>query len=480
MSKEDQAMKKQGSSSSEEFVPSQAIGGTTPLGVKTRSKTQDLTVTSQPIPAQPSEQIKLALSVDENGNILLKSISGRPPSIASSERQGLHTVAWATYESMIESAINGHKPGTAFANIIALSDSLLGQEFTSSLIEMGYINLQEFQKWHDEFEVINQNEELKANIKKYAINGKLAEIFPVMENAIKAILTNQNLQRGAAYAIAGNIPSSKDEGSKIKTAIDALANLEQDLDQSNREAKQKPIIKNIAKEASNLFHYPYVDKQQQISDEQKQELIRTKEYRSLRSFRDNDVNLLAVQLSNLLGVVYSQYSGIIGKPGDKKYLQITEAIVNEIVSSGNWQNAVKVWHQKENSQIQANSNSATNAISFLVERVDSMLHTNPKCIGLFEGADSEQLTKASSSHHSESEGESESTTKPNIATTSQTQEIDIDKKIVIERLQELVSNYREDDQITTISEKQLTKTLDSLKQNCIEQQREQRKSTRAL
>jgi hypothetical protein len=58
----------------------------TPIAKKTRSKVKtenELTL------SQLSEQIKLSLSIDENGKLLLQSIAGRPPSVASSKRQGL-------------------------------------------------------------------------------------------------------------------------------------------------------------------------------------------------------------------------------------------------------------------------------------------------------------------------------------------------------------------------------------------------------
>jgi hypothetical protein len=91
--KKDQTIKNDIDENDPDFTPKAQVGtGNTPLKMILRSST---TTVKQPTPAQLSEQIKLALSVDNSGNMSLQSISGRPPSFASTERQGLHTVAWA-------------------------------------------------------------------------------------------------------------------------------------------------------------------------------------------------------------------------------------------------------------------------------------------------------------------------------------------------------------------------------------------------
>jgi hypothetical protein len=279
--------------------------------IKTKSQSQ-LKAEGKPAPTQISEQIKLALSIDDNGKMLLQSIAGRPPSVASSKRQGLHTVAWAAYESMVANALNGYSPATAFCNIIALSDRLLGQELTNSLTSKGDVDLAAFKKWQDEFYEIKRNDKISNQIRRLALKGKIVEIFPIMEKAIRAILSGQNLKKGVAYAAIGNIDSNVGEGTEIKTAIEALQTLAGDIDKAQRKARQQSIISNIADKAFQLFHYPYVDSQKQISQQQKQDLINSHEYRDLASFRDNDINLLAIQLSNLLGALYENYSKLMG------------------------------------------------------------------------------------------------------------------------------------------------------------------------
>lgn len=445
-------MTKQDSSTSSDssFNPEEQIGTDTTLSkITTRSQAKfQKTKTDQSLPSQASEQIKLALSVSQDGTITLKSISGRPPSFASTERQGLHTIAWAIYESMVEKAVSCHKPGTAFANILALSESLLGNDLTDFLIKQKDIDIEAFRKWHDELEQnINQNKTLDPNIRQYAINGKIAEIIPTIEHAIKSVLTNQNLQLGVAFAKEGNIPSDKDEGVKIRAAIDQLSNLESDISESDRKARQRPIITNIAKEVSNLFHYPYVGMDQQISKKSKEELVQKKEYRSLESFRSNDVNLFIIQLSNLLGSIYSQYPNIMGNADNPIYPMVSEAIINEIIDNGNWKGAIQDWHQE-----QENYNSNQNAISFLIETVNNILHTSPRWMGLFEGVDSEQLTSNPSSHKSESEEESPKKQDLIVAKviTDEIEEIEIDKKIIIDELRDLVETYLKSDERKTI------------------------------
>jgi hypothetical protein len=439
-------------------------------------------------PTQPSEQIKLALSVDKEGRMILQSIAGRPPSVASTERQGLHTVAWAAYEATVVDAINGHKPATAFANIIALSDSLLGQTLTSSLInEQQSIDVEAFKKWQDDFEAIGKNKTLDPEIKKYALKGKLTEIFPIMEKAIKAILSNQNMKQGVAYSAIGNIASNKDEGAKIKAAIEELSKLETDLIKASREAKQKPIIQKVAEETSGLFHYPYVSQQNQIDENQKKQLIADKEYRSLASFRDNDVNLLAVQLSNLLGALYEKNPSLKGNSGNKTYPQINEAVVNKIVEGGGWQEAVKDWYKQETGK-----QNTKDAVLFLTKRVNDILHTDPKNIGLFEDVDSEaELTNSATSSssktfksddgtetgsksRSQSGGSNESSnySESEEVEEEESKEIEIDKGVVIGKLQEQIEFYQKSKEVK-ISLTRLTKDLGELQQSCVEKQQEQ-------
>ncbi len=80
------------SSSSDEYLGEQSSGDNEKLTpVKTRSKSQPQSKDDK-ISAQISEQIKLALLIDENGKVILQSIAGRPPSFVSTKRQGLHAI----------------------------------------------------------------------------------------------------------------------------------------------------------------------------------------------------------------------------------------------------------------------------------------------------------------------------------------------------------------------------------------------------
>jgi hypothetical protein len=451
-------------SSDSDYSGSESLETIERTPIKTKSKS--IAGKSDSTSVQLSEQIKLALSIDENGNMILQSIAGRPPSIASSERQGLHTVAWATYESMVVNALNSHKPATAFGNIMALSDSLLGQQLTSSLTIKKDIDVEAFRKWQDEFERIDKINISDIAVKQYALKGKVTEIFPIMEKAIKAILSNQNLQKGVAYAAVGNIPSSKDEGSKIKTAIEQLSNLEHNLNQSTREARKKSIAQSIAQETSELFHYPYVSEKQQISKEQKAQLVKEREYRGLASFRDNDVNLLALQLSNLLSALYYTYPNLLGTEKSKTYPLINEAVVDKVVEDGGWKEAVEKWYRQETGEQESKG-----AVSFLVKRVNDILHTDLRNIGLFEEVDSEaEVTEESKSLKSgTSEGELDIEEK----STAQTQKIvEIDKDIVISKLNEQIQTYTLF-KVQKVNLEQLTEDLNNLTRNCIEQQEKQ-------
>jgi hypothetical protein len=380
---------------------------------------------------------------------------------------------------MVEKAINDHKPGTAFANIIALSDSLLGSELTNNLIGEKGIDIEAFQKWQDEFaKEINQDKTLSPKIKQYAINGKIAEVIPIMENAIKAVLTNRNLQPGVAYAKEGNVDSDKGEGAKIKAAIEQLLNLEKDLDQANRKLRQESIIKNIAQEVSNLFHYPYVDKQKQIDEKTKKELVDKKEYRSLESFRSNNVDLFIVQLSHLLGSAYEQYPGLIGTNENKIYPKVNEAVVRRIVNDGNWQHDVDKWHQEQNNN-NSNNNSGKDAILSLIQAVDDMLHSNQKFMGLLEGADSEAKSTEGRSKSLPKSGseEQEESGEESIEQARQHEDVQIEKQIVLEEMRSQIKAYEEDKDITTISATALMVDLNNLKQNCIAEQKAKERQT---
>lgn len=376
----------------------------TPIADKTRSKTKtenELTLT------QLSEQIKLSLSIDENGKLLLQSIAGRPPSVASSKRQGLHTVAWATYESMVANAVNGHSPATAFCNIIALSDSLLGQESTSSLIDGKDINLEAFKKWQDQFNEIKEDDKISSKIKNLALKGKLMEIFPIIEKAIKAILSKQNIREGVAYAVEGNIPSASNEGTEIKTANERLQQLADDLKPNIRKAQRDNIINKVAEEASKLFHYPYVSERQQISNEEKKRLVQEKEYRSLGSFRNNSVDLLAIQISNLLGVLYNDYPNLIGASNDTIYQHATKVVIEKIVNDGNWKDAVENWYKKQPEKQESKS-----AISFLAEKVMEILHKDSRYLGLFDSINEAEMTDASTGDGRSNRTRSDDSSKP--------------------------------------------------------------------
>ena len=310
-------------------------------------------------PSQQSNQLKILVKTYENPDKendwrVEVEVAGRPPSGVGSKTQGDHTTAFVMFVEDTEKHINGHKPEEAFRRLLWLVDNyvlLLDQASNlvtnalqkESAMKQSTMSVSDLEKMRTSL----NNELLFSQMSKSVTKGNAAFYSELIGGLVNQLLTNMNKNPLASFAREGQPKPTNNEGARIRIAKEELHKINDKLGKNERLLKTE--LKNIIKYMAETLHYPAINQQQALSEQDKENIKQDKGYKSREVFRDNDITQFATIIGRHIALIIDIYKNFDVEGGIKA---IREVFVKKLVTEGSWMKESKnpAWRHKPSKQ----------------------------------------------------------------------------------------------------------------------------------
>jgi len=277
-----------------------------------------------------------------NEEMSLMSISGRPRTVVGPQVD--HTTAYALFEYILKQAVANKPIEAAIASIIKVVEYTLPSEGGLNLDEL----LEEYKKanatiYNAILTEADLNDIATSSDKKIsALHERLSILSDnavqdylsgLIEYLSNLFLTHRNQLNYVSFPKEGGVPAEKDEGPKIKRAMEALKKLEDEWSELNKKSipesldMSSTMVEKIVKQMMGLLFYPKINEKdlfdlRKPKDAEKWEKIKKdKNYRVNAQPRTNDLKLLSLVVKRHLSLIYACFEGFYNSAANFKAIE---------------------------------------------------------------------------------------------------------------------------------------------------------------
>ena len=296
--------------------------------------------------AKPSESKAVDVHVKLTENMGLMSIAGRPRTAVGPQVD--HTTAYALFEYILKEAVVNKPIDAAVGCVIKAVEYMQSSEQRFDIDEIFTSFKNETQVMYD---AILKQEELQniQNSSDHTVAALYEKIVTLRNTTVQVylsrlieclanrFLTYRNQLAFVSFPREGSLSADKDEGAKIKTAIQSLKALE-DGWAAIQDSEKEDKINEIVEQMAELFFYPKIDEKDLFDLSKKEDLDEWEKIKKQKGYRvntlprNNDLDMLALMITRHLILINACFEGFHNSLGN--YLAIRDTFVEKIAM--NW------------------------------------------------------------------------------------------------------------------------------------------------